>query len=160
MQYDNGIVSFLNAKHIMKVKEPIKLFLKYKGSDLNPNHVFAVSDFIQNNWESFASFIDRSIKSGAIAGKPVKLNTYFEENRIRKETVGNEYSTLSPDQRKLINFIKKDWGTGKLQSFVTKQGYLIPQKTNKYTSGWLNNLPLVDLVISIGVEEFYKSLKP
>ena len=143
--YNYGILRFLGAKSV-KVKPAIKAFLESENAPFTPNNVNKVNNYIQSNWTRFSSFIDKSIKSGVLNGHAVKLNTYYDELRDRKNEISSEFEkeNLTKEEIKIITLNINEWG--QVQSFVSKKGLVYPPKNYEYTSKRLQNMPIITLL--------------
>lgn len=158
--YNRGIVSFLQAKKVSKIADAINQFLQSEEiKNFTAKNHFQANNYIQQNWTKFSTFIDSSIKSGKIAGKAVKLNHYYDEERVRKETIKSEFekANLSWEERLLLNYIKEN-GPGKIQLFLQRCNVTGLGKDTSYISKKLQWLPLVKKAIeagySIQIDEF------
>lgn len=153
--YNNGILQFLTAKRV-NPKKAIETFLSHRNvtSFTAKNHDRA-SDFIQDNWNSFASWVDNSIKSGILQGKRVKLNTSYQERAEYKEKIRKEFEQVgvTKEEHLLFNKIRKEYGVGFIQSFLNKKGIQSLGKDYSYFSKTLQWLPLVKQAIENGILE-------
>jgi hypothetical protein len=151
--YNIGLTRFIESKELNS-KEAINGFLKYKGiTKFTANNHYQVNDFIQNNWNSFSSYVDRELKNGNLNGKRVKLNTYYDEHRKYIKQVKDEVvsSDISKEEQRLLNKIKKEYSVGFLQSFLMKRDIQPLGKDISYFSKNLQWLPLVRQAIDAGI---------
>ena len=80
-----GLMRFIQEKNLNS-KKAINSYLQHKGiTEFTAKNSTRASQYIQRNWHSWASFIDRSIKNGSLEGKAVKLNHYYDEQEKRKQ---------------------------------------------------------------------------
>ncbi len=119
-------------------------YLSYKNkSFLRYNSRLAVS-LVQENWDNFATFVDKGIKSGDLQGEAVKLGHYYDEVRDRKRKVNEEFKNLnlSKDEKYIINT------SIDILSSVLKKVYDIdkPKSSNRFTSKKLNSVfPVIEM---------------
>ena len=124
---DIGIANFLILKKV-KVIEGVNLYLDHKEVKFSKRNHRLVNSYIQENFPDFATFIDKSIKSGRLKGVSVKLNTAYEEARIVSKERNElrlkilEHYGIKEDQ---ISTLRKQ-SEGMLDSFVMKMGYKRP----------------------------------
>ena len=153
--YNYGLVKFLQAKKL-KSNECINAFLTAEGiTDFQAKHHHRVNDYIENNWTKFASFVDRGIKDGTLHGKPVKLNTYYDEMEEYNNIVKNEFkeANLNQQQQELFDYIRRK-GVGKLMSFLMKKEVVPTRKDLSFKSKTLRWMPLVNQAIENGFTKF------
>lgn len=144
--YNYGLLRFLKAKQV-KPSEAIHLFLQNENiTDFKPKNHNRVNDYIQNNWVKFSSFVDKSIKDGILKGKPVKLNTYFQEQHERNQVVIGEFKsvTLTAQEKKII--MLENWQLGAVHSFFSKNNIDIPKRDESFTSKKLQKMPIIEVL--------------
>jgi hypothetical protein len=162
MSYNYGIVAFLNAKRV-PAKQAVKLFLEHCGKKCSYRDYRNASDYIQANWNRFATFIDKALLSGELKGQRVKLNTYYEEQAERNREIAQEFKSveLSKEEKAILNIPSHEFGV--VHSVIAKAGFKSPQKEYSYTSKKLQNMPLILLLRENGlidrVLEEYKKRK-
>ena len=158
--YSTGLVKFLQAKKV-RSNDAINSFLAAEGVlHFTARHHRQVDSYLQKNWTKFATFIDKEIRSGKLKGQAVKLNSYYDEQRERKEVVAREFlqADLSADQKRLLAYIK-EYGEGSVQLFLIKKGITGLGKDHTYTSRKLQWLPLVNKALEneIDIDELYRN---
>lgn len=153
---DRGLLSFLAAKNV-KTNQAITMFLQSEEiTGFTSRNHRQVNSYIQNNWNKFATFIDKSIKSGKLNGTPVKLNYYYEEERQRREAAQIEYNAMPDDVKRLWKLITKYDDKAKLSkcaSFFGKRGLFFPKNDDTATSAIARNLPKLMYMIESGYYE-------
>jgi len=157
--YNIGLQRFLQAKSL-KSKETIDKFLIHCNiTEFNSKNHNRVNNYIENNWNKFANFCDKGIKSGELKGVAVKLNTYFDEQYERNLIVQNEYEevNLTIEEEKVLKYIKKE-GIGKVHSFLMKNGIQPCGKNYDLTSKTLQWLPNIRLMTPHLLNEFLNSI--
>jgi len=149
MKYNYGIVSFLNRKQV-HVQTAINAYLKYKEVKIKGD--FKISEYIENNWTSFASFIDKGIKSGDLKGVAIRLDYHHEEQREYIKSVKAEFEIveLTMQEITILNKIKKEYGVGFIHSFLMKKDIKPLPKDFSFKSKKLQFLPLVKQAIKEG----------
>lgn len=153
--YDYGIRTFCDRKDV-SINDAVAKYLQYRNvTDFKPKQHEKVNNYINNNWNNFANFIDKSLKSGTIKGKPCKLNTYFGERREYNIKVSDEFAKekITDLENKILGRIKKEYGAGFLQSFLMKKDIQPLSKDRSYFSKTLQWLPLVRQSIENGFED-------
>ena len=161
--YSIGLQSFMTAKKL-KSKQTIDAFLKEQGVTkfTSKNH-YQVNNYIENNWLKFASFVDKGLKNGTLSGTPVKLNTYFDEQRQRKETINAEFKSFTKEELNLINLLKKYdclSQMSKTHSFFNKRGIKLPSRSEDGVSKAMLQLPRIQWIIQHELySEFVEYLK-
>jgi len=151
--YDYGLRMCLLQKEVNPA-DAINKYLQYKNvTTFKPKHHNHVNQFIQANWNNFATFIHNSIINGSLKGKAVRLNTYFAEQKEYTQNVAEEFknSNVSEDENLLLMRIRKEYGTGFIQSFLMKRGVKPESKHTGYFSKTLQWLPLVRQAIAYGI---------
>jgi hypothetical protein len=146
--YNQGLIKFIQAKRLSST-QCINSFLISEGiTNFSAKNHNRVNSYIETNWTKFASFVDKELKNGNLKGRAIKLNTYFDEQRERKEKVKDEYNSieLSIQQQQLLFRIRKE-GIGFIQSFLMKNGIKPLPKDSSFTSKVLSWLPLVNQAI-------------
>ena len=140
--WSRGIIVFCDKKKVAHIKA-IKMFLSTYNPELLKDKQVKANDCVQNNFEKFATFVDQKIKSGELKGTPVKLNTYFDEQRQRKDTVRKEFEdlNLSKEEQKLINLINDNKGIA--ASVIAKAGLSFPKQSESFISKKLSRLPVL-----------------
>lgn len=151
MSYNYGIISFLNRKQV-HVSTAIKAYLEHK--DVKIKGDFKISQYIEDNWTSFASFVDKGIKSGNLKGVAVRLDYYHEEQREYIKSVKAEFEIveLTMQEISILNKIKKEYSPGFLHSFLMKKNIQPVPKDFSYKSKKLQFLPLVKQALKEGFE--------
>jgi hypothetical protein len=145
--YNIGLVRFIEAKSL-KSKQCIDAFLKHQGVAFTSKNHNRVNDYIDKNWNRFATFVDKGIRAGTLNGNPVKLNTYYAEQEERRNIVASEFDNeeLSGEEKWILTYIGKH-GVGNVQSYLSKvQKQHSPAKDYSYTSKKLQWLPLVKMI--------------
>lgn len=156
--YDHGLITFLKANDV-SVIEAVNKYLQYKKvTDFKPKHHDKVNNFIKQNWQNFASFVHNSIKSGSLIGKPIKLNSYYDEQKEYKANLIKEFEEekINSEEKFLLNRIRKEYGSGFIQSFLMKKDIIPLAKDRSYLSKTLQWLPLVRQAIKEGINETNK----
>jgi hypothetical protein len=160
--YSIGLEKFIQAKRL-KSKEVINLFLEHESiTDFNANNHNKVNNYIQNNWNKFATFVDKSIKNGIIRGERVKLNSYFDEQVEFRRKCKTEESTISNEEMKLINIIKNYDNIiqlNKCHSFLNKRNIKLPANQEGCSRKY-KILPKIKFILELGElkEELLKYL--
>jgi len=150
--YNYGLTKFLQAKNL-KSNQAINAFLKSEGCDFTAKNHNRVNNYLQSNWNKWATFVDKGLKDGTLSGTSKKLNHYFDEEKERRERVNKEFKEidLTPEQMKVFDFMKEH-GVGKIQSILMKSGFSAPGKNYEYESRKLQWLPLVNKVIESEID--------
>ena len=160
--YSIGLQSFMTAKKL-KSKQVIDAFLKKQGviNFTSKNH-HRVNSYIDNNWLKFATFVDKGLKDGTLSGKPIKLNTYFDEQRKRQDAINAEFKSFSKEELTLINFLRKNddfSNLSKTNSFFNKKGIYLPKGQEGFSKA-MCHLPKIQFILQHELyEEFIESLK-
>ena len=145
--FNYGLQSFLRAKSMKSVKT-IELFLKEEGAGFTYDSTKKANDYIERNWEKFASFCDRKIKTKELPGKAVKLNTHFDEERERGARIRDEMDAAN------MTFIERNYvqfaDMRKVQSFLSKKGINQLKKDCEFESKKMRDLPNYRLAIENG----------
>lgn len=150
--YNIGLIRFCQAKHL-DTASTVNGYLQHKGVSFSKRNQHLRNDFIQDNWTSFASWVDKGIKSGKLNGKDVRLNYSFAEQREYKDRVKQEHESVKPtqDEEMLLQRIRKEYSVGFIQSFLMKKNIKPLSKDDSYFSKRLQWLPLVRQAISEGI---------
>jgi len=150
--YNQGIKSFCERKNV-NITEAVLGFLSNRQQTFSFKHHNRVNDYIECNWTAFATWVDTSIKSGALNGKSIKLNTSYGEKRQYDERVREEFKKagITKEEQFLLDKIKKQYGVGFIQSFLMKNGYSSFGKDDSFFSKTLQWLPLVRHAIKHGI---------
>jgi hypothetical protein len=160
--YSIGLEKFIQAKKLSS-KEVINLFLEHESiTDFNANNHKKVNDYIQNNWNKFATFVDKSLKDGVVQGERIKLNTYFDEQKEFRDKCKIEESIISNEEMHLINIIKKYDDIiqfNKCHSFLNKRNVKLPSN-QEGDSRKYKVLPKIKFILELGElkEELVKYL--
>jgi hypothetical protein len=149
MSYNYGIISFLNRKQV-HTSTAIKAYLEHKDAKIKGD--FKTSQYIEDNWTSFASFVDKGIKSGTLKGVAIRLDYYHEEQREYVKSVKSEFESieLTSQEQEILNKIKKEYGVGFIHSFLMKKNIQPVPKDFSYKSKKLQFLPVVRQAIKEG----------
>ena len=130
-----GLMQFIQKKRL-KSKEAIDAYLEYKGvTKFTSKNSTKASNYIQRNWNSWASFIDKSIKNKSIQGVDVKLCHYYDEKEKAKQ---ERLADLNDINKEVLEFawrvvkLSKKLGDtqnklSKVQSFVSKNKIELPK---------------------------------
>ena len=98
-----GLVRFLEKKRLSS-KEAINAFLQHKDiTSFTAKQQHKASNYIQQHWNEFHSFIDLSIKNGSIKGQAIKLNHHYDEERDRKDKMKEEYESIDTYVQSIMN---------------------------------------------------------
>lgn len=144
--YNHGLESFLQAKKLSS-KDTINKFLQSQGiTEFTSKNHNRVNDFIEANWNRFATFVDKGIKSGELKGQAIKLNTYFSEKRERDQTARDEFKSLNLSKGEIfiINLERHEFSP--IDSILSKNGLNRPSNDLSYTSKKLQRLPILRLL--------------
>ena len=115
-----GIESFCNRKQVNLIKT-VKLFTKETG--LNA----------ETNFNKFATFVDKKIKSGELKGNDAPLNKeMWNENKREKAEYDAEMATFTVEQRQFYGRVKRV-GRNTLDSFFGKKEIQKPKQTESKT---------------------------
>jgi len=149
MSYNYGIISFLNRKQV-HASTAIKAYLEHKNVKIKGD--FKISQYIEDNWTSFASFVDKGIKSGTLKGIAIRLDYYHDEQREYVKAVKSEFENieLTSQEQEILNKIKKEYGVGFIHSFLMKKNIRPLPKELSYKSKKLQFLPVVRQAIKEG----------
>lgn len=145
MRDDNrGLMTFIAHKKL-DYNQVVSLFM---SEQTNTNGMRA-HRYIQANWDKFATFVDKGLKSGRLKGKDIKLNTYYSEQKEYHNKIKAEFESvnLTEKEQELLNYIQEN-GPGKLQNKLIALGIKGLGKDLSYTSKKLQWLQLVRLFIS------------
>lgn len=145
MRQDNrGLIAFIKAKKL-DYNQVVSLFMS-EQSDIGG---IGAHKYIDRNWNKFATFVDRGIKSGKLKGKDIKLNTYYSEQKEYQNKTKAEFelANLTDEEQELLNYIQEN-GPGRLQNKLIALRIKGLGKDLSYTSKKLQWLRLVKLFIS------------
>lgn len=101
--YNRGLISFCQRKSV-NLKKAVSLFLEhYKIQGDNKDSI------IQENWDKFANFVDKSIKNGTLKGEAISLagDTYkiiAQEKKAYYEIM----QSYSKEQLEFWNKVKEE----------------------------------------------------
>lgn len=116
---DRGISSFCNRKQINAIKT-VKMFTKETGLQ------------VQENFNRFATFVDKKIKSGEIKGNDAPLNKeMWDESRRKQEEWNAEMSQFTSEHKRFYRKYKE--ATSALDSFFGKKEIPKPKQTESKT---------------------------
>ena len=152
--YYRGLQRFMEYKHL-KPKECIGKFLESQKVDFSHRNHRKVNKYISENWNRFATFVDKGLKSGELKGKDIKLNHYYDERKERKEMVNREYDNISDEVKDFFKVIKKHddpMRLSKCSSFLGKKGYNLP-RNDEGVSLIKRVLPKLEYMIDSGYKD-------
>jgi hypothetical protein len=153
-----GITVFLHKKNV-SLYTALSLYLQYLGiTNVKMTNHNKINKLIDSDWTKFATFIDKSIKSGKIKGNDIKLNTYYDEQRQYKEQSKQMFNSLSDEERFVYTSLKKldDYRHYSIQqSFFNKKGVKLPSNTD----GLTKIEQVLPRVVAITQSEYYEEFK-
>ena len=152
---DRGIQMFVQKKQL-KTKKVINMFLQSEGItnfSFNTRRNRKANDYIQNNWEKFARFVDHGIKTNLFSGNPRPIRKGYwdqvkEEKRKRKE----EFAQYTAGETRFMNFLKRhdDWmRLSKCVSFCAKNDLRMPTQNYDAVSRAGKNLPKIRFLLGL-----------
>ena len=114
-----GIESFCDRKQVNTIKT-VKMFTKETGLQ------------VQENFNRFATFVDKKIKSGEIKGNDAPLNKeMWDESRRKQEEWNAEMSQFTSEHKRFYRKYKE--ATSALDSFFGKKEIPKPKQTESKT---------------------------
>jgi len=160
MHFQNrGLEAFIHAKQL-NAKKTISDFLESQNEKFCG--IRKAEIFIQNNWNKFASFVDKGLKAGTLTGRDVRLNYGYEEQAKRNALIREEEKMLTNDEFELYLLLKKKAPItvfSKASSFFNKRGFNIPANNNEATARALKCQPKLKFILEHDLyNEFLESL--
>lgn len=158
MIIDPGLRYFLKAKKL-NYHECVNAFLKHQNiTKFSAKNYTRAINYINSNWNPFASFVDNKLKVKEISGKRVKLSHYDEMLRERAER-----NKAAQEQRYLarleynsyvfadeeIDMLKvvENHGIGVIDSYIVKHNISRLKSEHKWRNKRLQFLPQIHTLI-------------
>lgn len=129
MFYNRGINSFLGAKSL-DPKKTVALFITHMERNFKATNIHKSVALIEENWNRFATFVDKALTEGTLKGN--RVPTYdgrFEEMKRENEERRAEYGEETAEVRELFAFMQKHDPFPHISltmSFFAKRGYMLP----------------------------------
>lgn len=114
------MISFCDRKQVNAVKT-VKMFTKETGLQA------------QENFNRFATFVDKKIKSGELKGNDAPLNKeMWDESKREKAEWNDEMDSFTVQQRKFLRKVNETLGSS-LNSFFGKKEIAKPKQVESKT---------------------------
>lgn len=114
------MISFCDRKQVNAVKT-VKMFTKQTGLQA------------QENFNRFATFVDKKIKSGELKGNDAPLNKeMWDESKREKAEWNDEMDSFTVQQRKFLRKVNETLGSS-LNSFFGKKEIQKPKQVESKT---------------------------